>query len=132
VTAVGLVTNGTTGQSCGVQDIRGSLRRQSLLVALVCVVCDASYIPIWRGQRACRQRCARILAGRTNKTRPLMLVAARAKKRAIARATVERMVARSYGELSVREVQLFNLGVRVGYKRGYHKGYHQTRKAAAA
>lgn len=31
---------------------------------------------------------------------------------------------RKYGELSIREIELFNRGAKVGYSRGYAKGYN--------
>lgn len=46
------------------------------------------------------------------------------------RQAVEAMVGKRYGELSVREIELFNLGMRVGYDRGYAKAYNRRLKAA--
>lgn len=50
-----------------------------------------------------------------------------------ARERVEAAVGRKYGELSIREIELFNRGVKVGYSRGYAKGYNaRTRSKESA
>lgn len=46
-----------------------------------------------------------------------------ARNRRQARQRVEAAVGRKYGELSVREIELFNRGAKAGYSRGYAKGY---------
>lgn len=44
------------------------------------------------------------------------------------RERIAALVGRTYGELSVRDIELFNLGVKVGYNRGYAKGYDSKRR----
>lgn len=49
-----------------------------------------------------------------------------------ARARAERTTKREFGELSEREITLFNRAMRIGYDRGYNRGYKLRLAAAAA
>lgn len=55
--------------------------------------------------------------------RAVLSAGTKARNRRVARQHVEANVGRKYGELSVREIELFNRGAKVGYSRGYARGY---------
>lgn len=69
----------------------------------------------------CSTACARAHA--YPRMRARLSAGTTARNRRLARERVEAAVGRQYGELSVREIELFNRGVKVGFNRGYLKGY---------
>lgn len=82
----------------------------------------------WCCSRSCASR--RLYARR----RAELSAGTSARNRRLARQKVEAAVGRKYGELSVRDIELFNLGVRVGWNHGYRKGLDTSaqKKDAAA
>jgi len=92
-----------------------------------CPVCHRPFQPARGDLKACSRKCGRRLAWRTMKARGVkMNEAAMAAIKLKARRHVEAIVGKKYKELSVREIELFNLGARVGYQRGYAVAYHKT------
>lgn len=87
--------------------------------------------PGWCCDRQCASR--RVMALMQADGRAQRMNAAR-KARQVAdhKARVQQAVGRQFGELSVREVALFNVAVRIGYDRGYGKAYKRARRAVAA
>jgi hypothetical protein len=50
------------------------------------------------------------------------------KRKAARKREIERTCQRRWPELSVREIEIFNFAVKVGYRRGYAKGYNEVRR----
>jgi hypothetical protein len=89
----------------------------------------------WAQHRNPEWCCSRSCASRRTfrlKSGPLMSAARKTLEHAQSRARVERAVRKKYGELSVREIELFNMGMKVGYDRGYSKAYKRWRTNAEA
>lgn len=84
------------------------------------------YRPTW----CCSQRCSNRRLYRAGHG-DVLIAGTKARHRREKRARVEAAVHRKFGELSVREIDLFNLGHKVGYARGYARAWKQQRKAAA-
>lgn len=96
--------------------------------------CRVRFAPRRLNHRHCSKRCGALAvaqrqAATGHRPRLKAALAARAK---VSRKRVEAEVGRKYGELSVREIELFNWGRRVGYDQGYNRGYHRGRCLDAA
>lgn len=84
--------------------------------------CQQQFKKRKRAHRFCSRVCAnRYLREHLAAHRVEAQLAANLAAIAAGRNRTERAVRREYGELSVREIELFNLAVRVGYKRGYQR-----------
>lgn len=96
----------------------------------VCEICKEDYTPKWEEQRTCGGPCARRLAGRQLRGRgvPVGFARAIARRKAARKAEVERECQKRWPELSVREIEIFNYAVKLGYNRGYAKGFHSQRR----
>lgn len=99
-----------------------------------CRVCKHRYRPRWEEQVTCGGTCAKALSAKGRY--PVAFAVEIAKRKAAKKCEIETLCARRWPELSVREIEIFNFAVQVGYDRGYNKGYTEmkrryTRKDAA-
>lgn len=84
--------------------------------------------PRWIEQMTCSKPC-RILytANQQRGNQPRGFVANCDARRATRKREIEAICHDRWPELSVREIEIFNFAVQVGYRRGYGKGYHRGR-----
>ena len=81
--------------------------------------------PTW----CCSRSCASLRLYHRCGDREKLIDGTKAANRRRRRATAETLVNKLFGELSVREIGIFNVAMKVGYSRGYAKGYALTRRA---
>lgn len=94
-----------------------------------CVICKQRFTPSRKLQRACGTPCSRKLAGLFQRgQQPKPFAAEVAKRRVAKRLEIETLCHRRWPELSVREIEIFNFAVRVGYNRGYARGYNEMKR----
>lgn len=100
-----------------------------------CPICRLKFDPKRAAQRACGFACSRKLAGYTWGMKQPAPFAAELRKRKLARKiAIEQACQRQWPELSVREIEIFNYAVKLGYQRGYQKALahkKRTRQVAA-
>src|SRR5262245_34473930 len=98
----------------------------------VCPVCGDQFTPIPRRDgslpEACRQHIRKWNARGRKGQVPEAAVAARREDAALRLGV---MLADRFGELTFRERQIFQVGLRKGYDRGYSRAHHE-RKARVA
>jgi hypothetical protein len=95
----------------------------------MCVICHREYQPTRTAQRACGFHCARALTGRTTRGRvPAGLLEVLRKRKAERKRLIERACEKRWPELSVREIEIFNYAVQLGYRRCYQKGNQEVRR----
>lgn len=95
--------------------------------------CRAWFRPFHRDQEHCSKRCGAIAVMRRQMAEGEVtprLKGALAVRQLLARRRAEADIGEAFGDLSDREIQLFNRGVQIGYRRGYQRIYHRVRKAA--
>lgn len=97
-----------------------------------CAECGKAFRPhSWkqfRNPESCHnKRCASKRAYRQGRCSKLAQASARASSLR-RRRRVEKTTRKQYGELSAREIELFNLGMKIGYDRGYGIAYNRQRR----
>lgn len=94
-----------------------------------CPICRVQFQPTRKTQRACGTACSRKLQGLAYVGKQPPAFRAEVARRKIARKrAVEQLCHRQWPELSVREIEIFNFAVAVGYQRGYAKGCNQLKR----
>lgn len=76
--------------------------------------------------------CCRICASRRSYRRCqgiVMSAATKVRRAKELRARVEAAITTLFGELSVREIAIFNRGHKIGYTHGYNRAYRLTRRS---
>lgn len=92
-----------------------------------CSICGRVFSCFYPDLRVtCSRACMRVHLRTRNKRVPVEAIAAHKKA---CRQRVERMIRDQFGELTEREIEMFNHGVKIGYRRGYHYGKHREEAA---
>lgn len=100
------------------------------LPARRCAVCPRCFIPTRERQKACGYQCGRILSGRTLAAKgpsPALLRQQRL-NRITRKRYIEQITREQFGELSARDVALFNFAAAEGYRRAYGRAYNAGRR----
>lgn len=106
--------------------------RDKFVRARQCVICREAYTPRYVEQQTCGGRCSRIFGGQHNRGRfPAGFAVAASRRREAKDRAIQATCQERWGDLSAREIEIFEFAVRTGYDRGYNKGLQSQRRQKA-
>lgn len=101
--------------------------RSKVVEARTCGVCGGPFTPRFVEQQTCGGRCSRSLNGSSPNSLAALQRAAIG-RRAKAKRQIEAKCHARWPEMSVRDIEIFNYAVKLGYNRGYSRGLVHRRR----
>jgi len=96
-----------------------------------CAICRQSYTPRYEEQTCCPGRCNKVNGGRMHReektARLLRIIEERRQARNRA---IQAECRATWGELSIREIEIFKYAMLTGFKRGLSRGYVMQKRQA--
>jgi hypothetical protein len=108
-----------------------TLIKDRIVPSRKCSICRQSYTPRYEEQTCCPGRCNKVNGGRMHReektARLLRIVEARKQARNQA---IQTECREQWGELSIREIEIFKYAMSTGFKRGLSRGYVMQKRQA--